>query len=197
MRVLATGKQRPERRIGASGVSQTQPDDLGVLGSGKDSLRFAEDRIGDAGRLVETVDDAPSGVMEAGKRFWSVLVPCDGVAALSRRDGSSERSLRSPASNQSANSDIRCHFVISGQVAVVICGPVLAVMRQRVSTQVVMPQPISHAISADLPGPTPPAIAIRNGLPWARLSRMYSRISRCHSSGPGCFASGPPSSPHG
>src|SRR5882672_10899600 len=83
---------------------------------------------------------------------------------LSRCVGSVDLICRLPGSNQCAQSEARRHFMISGQVAVVICGPVLAVTRMRVSVIVVRPQSTNQADIADFPGPTPPATAILIGV---------------------------------
>jgi hypothetical protein len=61
-------------------VSDYQPDDLGIFRSSEDALALTEDRIGDRGRLVETIDDPAPGIMEARESFGPVLIPGDRIA---------------------------------------------------------------------------------------------------------------------
>jgi hypothetical protein len=78
--MLATRKKRPKHRVGACRITKNQPDDLGIFRSSEDALALTEDRIGDRGRLVETIDDPAPGIMEARESFGPVLIPGDRIA---------------------------------------------------------------------------------------------------------------------
>jgi hypothetical protein len=121
---------RPKKPAGATPCTENEPDNLGILCTSQNAIALAKNRIGDRCRLVKSVNDPAPSIVKTRKSFAPVLIPRYGICTQdSRCSGSTERYGRSPASNQCPHSNIRSHLMISGQVAVLSCGPVAAVIR--------------------------------------------------------------------
>jgi hypothetical protein len=100
--------------------------------------------------------------------------------------------------NSSRPMNMRYHLANSAQVLVLSWVSVLAVTTPRVSSNVLIPQRISHETNADFPMPWPEAIACwiaRSGV--KSPSRIAESRSTCQGSGPSLVANSVPGSAQG